>query len=105
MRSRLTSDLALGPLRLVRERLALEGARHRVALTQLEFELLWCLGEAGGRLLSRSEILARVWRDVSGVPTRVVDAHVATLRRKLARGGAPARIEAVRGIGYRLDVR
>ena len=76
-----------------------------IDLTQIEFDLLWYLGEAGGRLLSRAEILAHVWNDHSGVATRVVDAHVAALRKKLARSGAGCEISAVRGFGYRLDVR
>jgi DNA-binding response OmpR family regulator len=39
------------------------------------------------------------------VPTRVVDVHVAALRKKLAEAGAPIEIASVRGIGYRLDTR
>jgi DNA-binding response OmpR family regulator len=74
-----------------------------VALTALEFRLLWCLGQSEGKLLTRAQILERVWNDVSGVPTRVVDVHVAALRKKLAEIGAPVAISSVRGIGYRLD--
>jgi len=37
------------------------------------------------------------------VPTRVVDVHVAALRKKLIEVGAPVEIASVRGIGYRLD--
>ncbi len=74
-----------------------------VPLTALEFRLLWCLSEAEGKLLTRAQILERVWNDVSGVPTRVVDVHVAALRKKLGEVGAPVSISSVRGIGYRLD--
>jgi DNA-binding response OmpR family regulator len=74
-----------------------------VSLTALEFRLLWFLGEADGRLLTRAQILERVWNDVSGVPTRVVDVHVAALRKKLGEVGAALQISSVRGIGYRLD--
>jgi two-component system OmpR family response regulator len=100
----LRSELALGDARLVRKNRTLERGSDATLLTQLEFDLLWCLGEAGGRLLSRAEILAHVWNDRSGVPTRVVDAHVAALRKKLARSGAGCEISAVRGFGYRLDL-
>lgn len=72
-------------------------------LSVLEFRLLWCLGGADGKLLTRAQILERVWNDVSGVPTRIVDVHVAALRRKLGEVGSPATISSVRGIGYRLD--
>lgn len=73
------------------------------SLTALEFRLLWCLGGADGKLLTRAQILERVWNDVSGVPKRIVDVHVAALRRKFAEIGSPATISSVRGIGYRLD--
>jgi two-component system OmpR family response regulator len=53
--------------------------------------------------MTRAQILERVWNDVSGVPTRVVDVHIAALRKKLADVGAVLQIASVRGIGYRLD--
>jgi DNA-binding response OmpR family regulator len=53
--------------------------------------------------LTRAQILEHVWNDVSGVPTRVVDVHVAALRKKVAEVGANLAIASVRGIGYRLD--
>ena len=76
-----------------------------VSLTALEFRLLWFLAEAEGRLLTRAQILEQVWNDTSGVQTRVVDVHVAALRKKLAESDAPIEIASVRGIGYRLDTK
>jgi DNA-binding response OmpR family regulator len=73
------------------------------ALTALEFRLLWFLAEAEGRLMTRAQILEHVWNDTSGVPTRVVDVHVAALRKKIAEVEAPLEVSSVRGIGYRLD--
>ncbi len=67
---------------------------------------MWYLAENVGKLLTRAQILERVWNDVSGVPTRVVDVHVAALRKKLNEVGATLRdLVSVRGIGYRLDER
>jgi two-component system response regulator RegX3 len=83
---------------------ALEFAGTRIALTQLEFSLLRYLAEVNGRLLTRAQILDRVWNDRSGIRTRTVDVHVAALRRKLAGLHAPLAIASVRGVGYRLDV-
>ncbi len=97
--------LQVGDAALVRDLHTLERNGRSVALTALEFRLLWFLGEADGRLLTRAQILERVWNDVSGVPTRVVDVHVAALRRKLIEIGAALQISSVRGIGYRLDAR
>ncbi len=105
-RSRLRDNdgrLQLGDAALVRDLHTLERDGKSVSLTALEFRLLWFLGEAEGRLLTRAQILERVWNDVSGVPTRVVDVHVAALRKKLGEVGAAPQISSVRGIGYRLD--
>jgi two-component system response regulator RegX3 len=95
--------LVVGDAALVRDLHTLEKEGKSVSLTALEFRLLWFLGEADGRLLTRAQILERVWNDVSGVPTRVVDVHVAALRKKLGEVGASLQISSVRGIGYRLD--
>jgi DNA-binding response OmpR family regulator len=95
--------LQIGDAALIRDLHRLEKEGKSVALTALEFRLLWFLGEADGRLLTRAQILERVWNDVSGVPTRVVDVHVAALRKKLSEINATLQISSVRGIGYRLD--
>jgi two-component system response regulator RegX3 len=95
--------LQVGDAALVRDLHTVEKNGKSVALTALEFRLLWFLGEADGKLLTRAQILERVWNDVSGVPTRVVDVHVAALRKKLGEIGASLQISSVRGIGYRLD--
>ncbi|MGH7706973.1 MAG: response regulator transcription factor [Vulcanimicrobiaceae bacterium] len=95
--------LAVGDAELIRDLHTLERDGTAVSLTALEFRLLWFLAEAEGRLLTRAQILEQVWNDVSGVPTRVVDVHIASLRKKLAEVTAAAAIASVRGIGYRLD--
>jgi len=95
--------LQVGDVVLVRDLHTLERGSRSVNLTALEFRLLWFLGEADGKLLTRAQILERVWNDVSGVPTRVVDVHVAALRKKLNEVDAQLQIASVRGIGYRLD--
>lgn len=97
--------LQVGPARLVRDFHTLESDGTSVTLTALEFRLLWFLAEAEGRLLTRAQILETVWNDTSGVPTRVVDVHIAALRRKLSEVGSPVEIASVRGIGYRLDTK
>jgi len=107
-RSRKTDQegrLQVGGATLVRDFHTLENAGKSVTLTALEFRLLWYLAENVGKLLTRAQILERVWNDVSGVPTRVVDVHVAALRKKLNEVGASLAISSVRGIGYRLDER
>lgn len=97
--------LSVGTAELNRDYHTLSYGDNVVVLTALEFRLLWFLGEAEGRLLTRAQILEHVWNDTSGVPTRVVDVHIASLRKKLADSSAPVEIASVRGIGYRLDTR
>jgi DNA-binding response OmpR family regulator len=95
--------LEIGDVRLDRNFHSLARDGKNVPLTALEFRLLWFLAEAEGRLMTRAQILEHVWNDTSGVPTRVVDVHVAALRKKIAEVDAPLELSSVRGIGYRLD--
>lgn len=78
-------------------RVSLSG--REIPLTPKEFDLLSCLTEDPGRALTRQEILERAWGGHWYGPSKVLDVHVASLRRKL---GDPSLIETVYGIGYRL---
>ena len=71
-----------------------------VILTYKEFELLCYLLENRGVVLSRDQILTKIWDYNYSGETRTVDVHIRTLRQKLGAGGAL--IETVRGVGYRL---
>ena len=71
-----------------------------IVLTAKEFDVLSCLADDPGAVRTRTEILEQVW-DINWFgPTKTVDAHVAALRKKL---GDPRWIEAVRGVGFRLE--
>jgi DNA-binding response OmpR family regulator len=74
-------------------------ADREVALTPKEFDILECLAVDPGRVVSRQEILERAWDAYRYGPTKVLDVHVAALRRKL---GVPGLIEAAYGKGFRL---
>ena len=71
-----------------------------VSLTQKEFELLCLLLKNRGNVLSRSQILDRVWGYAFDGESRTVDVHIRTLRQKL--GAVGNYIETVRGYGYRI---
>lgn len=71
-----------------------------VILTYKEFELLCYLLENRGVVLSRDQILTKIWDYNYSGETRTVDVHIRTLRQKL--GDAGSLIETVRGVGYRL---
>ncbi|KUM80276.1 response regulator transcription factor [Streptomyces curacoi] len=72
-----------------------------LTLTPKEFELLALLTEDPGAVYSRQQILDRVWDPHYEGPTKTLDVHVASLRRKL---GDPAWIQTLRGVGFRLAV-
>jgi DNA-binding response OmpR family regulator len=72
-------------------------------LTPKEFELLLCLGQRPGEVLTRKELLEIVWGYRFDPGTNVVDVHVTRLRRKLETSGTDGLIKTVRGIGYSLD--
>jgi DNA-binding response OmpR family regulator len=74
---------------------------HAVELTLREFALLECLLRHPGHALSRDQLLDMAWPFGVAVTPNTVDAFVTFLRRKLGPAGA-ARIETVRGIGYRM---
>jgi DNA-binding response OmpR family regulator len=69
-----------------------------VELTAKEFDLLACLLENPGIVLSRDTLLDRAWGTTYPGGTRTVDVHVGQLRRKL---GRPGLIRTVRGAGYK----
>jgi DNA-binding response OmpR family regulator len=88
--------------------LTVDPARRRVTrgdeevqLTPLEFEILLTLARSPGTVFSRDQLMDRVWgyRDYAG--GRVVDSHVARIRRKLGDEAAePTYIRTVHGVGY-----
>jgi DNA-binding response OmpR family regulator len=99
--------------RLVFGELEVDPARHRVRLgedevplTTLEFDLLVALASRPGFVFGRRRLLERVWDEDYFGDDRVVDVHVANLRKKLnaAREGAGNRyVRTVRGVGYRFE--
>ena len=75
-----------------------------VELAPKEFDLLMALLKSRGAVVSRLELMTRVWGYSSAVVSRTVDTHVAELRRKLEdTPSAPRHIVTVRKIGYRLE--
>ena len=65
------------------------------------FRLLACLAHAPGRAFTRAALLAAALPDSEALE-RVVDAHLASARRKLESAGGPGLLQTVRGVGYRL---
>lgn len=74
----------------------------RLDLTTTEFKLLALLIDRRGRIQSRESLLFDVWGYQNAIDTRTVDTHMRRLREKL--GDHAARLETVRGEGYRFNV-
>jgi two-component system, OmpR family, response regulator RegX3 len=90
--------------------LTLDLARHKVALgerevqlTPSEFRLLALLAEEPERVYSRREIMQHLWESTYVGDERACDIHISNLRQKIEEDpGNPARVETVRGVGYKL---
>lgn len=88
----LTIDPAAGEVRL---------AGQEVGLTSTEFRLICELAEHTGQVLSRAQLLSRVWGHEFG-DERVVDVHIGRLRRKVEKDPAdPQHVLTLRGLGYK----
>ncbi|MFF0089375.1 response regulator transcription factor [Streptomyces canus] len=90
-----------GPLAVDRRTRQVWVGEAQVPLTPKEFDLIALLTEDPGAVYSRQQILDRVWDPFYEGPTKTLDVHVASLRRKL---GHPAWIQTLRGVGFRLAV-
>ncbi|KYF69993.1 response regulator transcription factor [Sorangium cellulosum] len=73
-----------------------------IELTATEFDVLLCLAEAAGRVLSREQIQAKVWGPTHHGTPRTIDNFILQLRNKLEDdAAAPRHLVTVRGVGYR----
>ena len=70
-----------------------------VDLTPKEYELVSLLAQDPGAVFERQQIMEQVWGQPWYGPTKTLDVHVASIRKKL---GDPRWIETVRGVGFRL---
>lgn len=98
-----TQGLSIGRVTLDRTLPGLRAGERRVLLSALEMALIELLVTARGATVSRERILARVWQADRDPLTNVVDVYVSRLRRKLAELDPTVKIDAVRGLGYRVS--
>ena len=90
--------------------LRLEPASHevwlhgeQVGLTRLEFNLLYCMAQRAGKVLTREDILRLVWGENEAIDLRGIDAHIRRLRAKVEDNpDEPKRIQTVHGVGYKM---
>ncbi|WP_017616054.1 response regulator transcription factor [Nocardiopsis salina] len=89
----------VGPLRIDLDARTVSGVDGPIELTRKEFDLLAVLAREEGAVVTREQLLLRVWRTTWPGTLRTLEVHVGTLRSKL---GVSGLIETVRGVGYRL---
>lgn len=79
------------------------GVQPTIALTTKEFQLLEYLMQHPNQILTRDQILTRLWEIGEEPASNVIAAQVRLLRRKLGEDHTPALIETIHGVGYRLN--
>lgn len=78
---------------------------NSIRLSAKEFDIMRFLLQSGSRNLSKEVILARVWGYDSDAVENHVEVYVGFLRKKLSSIGSNIRIEAIRRMGYHLEVK
>ena len=91
--------LAVADLTMNEDAHEVRRAGDPIDLTPTEFEVLRLLMRNSRRVLSKAQILDRVWDDDFGVQEHVVELYISNLRRKIDAGRKPL-IHTVRGVGY-----
>ena len=71
-------------------------------LTEREGALFELLLRRRGKVVSRSEIQARIWEDSFDLSTNIIDVYINALRKKIDGGEREKLIQTVRGVGYRV---
>jgi two-component system response regulator RegX3 len=96
--------LAAGPVRMDVERHVVAVGGEPVALPLKEFDLLELLMRNAGRVLTRMQLIDRVWGSDYVGDTKTLDVHVKRLRAKIEPDPAnPRYLLTVRGLGYKLE--
>jgi two-component system response regulator RegX3 len=96
--------LTAGPVRIDVERHIVHVNSDQTALPLKEFELLEFLIRNSGRVLTRSQLIDRVWGSDYFGDTKTLDVHIKRLRAKIEADPAnPTYIQTVRGLGYKFE--
>ncbi|GAA2513801.1 MULTISPECIES: response regulator transcription factor [Kocuria] len=100
----LTATVSAGPVRMDVERHVVHVGSETVAMPLKEFELLEMLLRNAGRVLTRGQLIDRVWGSDYVGDTKTLDVHVKRLRSKVEPDpSSPRHIVTVRGLGYKFE--
>lgn len=100
---RVSDVLTVGEITLDRSAHRVTRGAREVSLGPTEYRLLEILMESAGRVLSRTQLIDRVWGTTAAIDERTIDVHVGRLRKALIRGDQEDPIRTVRGTGYVID--
>lgn len=78
-------------------------AGQKIDLTKNEYKILQLLMENGGKIVSREEIMQRLWESDSFIDDNTLTVNVARLRKKLEEAGLADFIATKKGLGYRIE--
>lgn len=96
--------ISAGPVRIDVERHEVSIAGASAALPLKEFDLLALLARNAGRVLTRAQLIERVWGSDYVGDTKTLDVHVKRLRSKIEQDPAhPQYLVTIRGLGYKFD--
>ncbi|AIF41503.1 MULTISPECIES: response regulator transcription factor [Dermacoccus] len=99
-----SDELVVGPVAMDVERHVVTVGGKGVAMPLKEFELLEMLMRNEGRVLTRMQLIDRVWGSDYVGDTKTLDVHIKRLRAKIEPDpGSPQHILTVRGLGYKLE--
>jgi two-component system response regulator RegX3 len=99
-----SGSLAAGPVRMDVERHLVSINNESVSFPLKEFELLEFLMRNAGRVLTRMQLIDRVWGSDYVGDTKTLDVHIKRLRSKIEADPAnPVIIQTVRGLGYKME--
>ena len=102
--SPVVSTLEVGPVRLDIERHKVSVRGEAISLPLKEFDLLELLMRNAGRVLTRGQLIDRVWGSNYVGDTKTLDVHIKRLRAKIEQDPAePVHILTVRGLGYKFE--
>ncbi|MGH2787693.1 MAG: response regulator transcription factor [Actinomycetota bacterium] len=98
------TTLAVGDVTMSLDTRAVTLAGRRLELTLKEFELLRVLMEQSGRVVTREHLIDEVWDPNWFGPTKTLDVHISSLRKKLGEDpSSPRYIHTTRGVGFRFS--
>jgi two-component system response regulator RegX3 len=101
----ITDTIEAGPVRMDIERHTVTVDGQQVNMPLKEFDLLELLLRNAGRVLTRGQLIDRVWGSDYVGDTKTLDVHVKRLRAKIEPDpGNPKHLVTVRGLGYKFDV-